>query len=90
MRQYEPVEDQGNDLAAGKTNDTAKDGIAQESRHCVRPALIADQQDLHQQQGKKHREGIVGAGFDFEHGAHARTQAQTARVDEEEDRGRVG
>ena len=29
LRQYEPVEHQGNDSAAGKTNDTAEDGVAQ-------------------------------------------------------------
>ena len=89
LRQRQSVEHQSNDLAAGETDNAAEDGIAQESHHSMRPALIADQQDLYQQQGKKHRERIIGAGFHFQHGAHARTQPQAPRIDEEKDRGRI-
>ncbi len=51
---------------------------------------VADQQNLHQQDGQEDRERIVDAGFDLERRADARPQAQPARMQQEEHGGRVG
>ena len=64
--------------------------FAQERHCCMRPTLVADEQDLDQQQGEKHRKRIVGAELDLQHGPHARPQPQAACIDEEENGGSVG
>ncbi len=74
LRQREAVEHQSDDAAAGDADDAAEHRIAQEYHQRMRPALVADQQELHQQQREKDRERIVGAGFDFQRCAHARAQ----------------
>ena len=90
LRQHEPVEHQRDDSPAAIADDAAENRRRAGTSQRVRPALVADQQDLDQQQGEKHRERIVGAGLDLERRAHARAQPQAACVDQEEHRRRVG
>ena len=79
LRQRQPVEHQRDDPPAGDADDAAEHRIAHEGHQRMRPALVADQQDLDQQQRQEHRERIVGAGFHFQRGAHARAQPQARR-----------
>ena len=67
LRQRQSVEHQSNDLAAGKADDAAENGIAQEGEQRMRPTLLAEQQDFDQQQREKDGERIVGAGFHLQH-----------------------
>src|SRR5450830_1426734 len=86
LRQSKPVEHQRDDPPAGDADDATQHGIAQEDHQHMRPGLVAGQQELHQQQRKKDRERIVGAGFDFQRRAHARAQPQATRIDQQEHR----
>ena len=78
LRQREPIEHERDDPTAGEADDAAKHRIAQECHQRMRPALVADQQDLHQQQREKDRERIVGARLDFQR-RRARAGAASSR-----------
>ena len=56
---------------------------------CQRRAF-ADRDELDQHQGQKYRERVVGAGFDLQRRADARTQAQALGMHQQKHRGGVG
>src|SRR6185369_12663431 len=85
LRQSEPIEHERYDLTAGEANDAAEDRIAQQSHQRIRPAFLADQQNLDQQESKKYRKGVIGPRLDLKNRTDARPQAQAAGVDQEED-----
>ena len=54
------------------------------------PRIVAARNQFDQHQGEKHRERIVGAGFDLERRADARAQPQALRVHQQKHRRGVG
>ncbi len=90
LRQRHPVEREHHEPAAGHADDGAKHGLAAEFERDMQSRTFADRNQLNQHQREKHRERIVGAGFDLQRCADARTQAQALRVHQQKHRRRIG
>ena len=90
LRQRDAVQPQHHQPAAEHADDGAEHGLAGEFQHHMRDRAFADRNQFHQHQGEKHRERIVGAGFDLQRRADARTQPQALRMHQQEHRRGVG
>ncbi len=90
LRQRDAVQPQHHQPAADHADDGAEHGLADEFQHHVPDRAFADRNQFHQHQGEKHRERIVGAGFDLQRRTDAGTQPQALRMHQQKHRRGVG
>ena len=90
LRQRHPVQRQHHETAADHADDAAEHGLTGKLQRDLPGRAFADRNEFDQHQRQKHRERIVGAGFDLQRRADAGTQAQPLRVHQQKHRGGIG
>ena len=90
LRQRHPVQRHHHETATDHADNGAEYGLTDKLQRDLPDRAFADRNEFDQHERQKHRERIVGAGFDLQRRTDAGTQPQPLRVDQQKHRGGIG